>query len=323
MPIMRGEKKRKEAEQMTMTNPRYVKFHNGFSGVLLRGKQPVTIADFDLSRHMHRAVLLASMLESGHWGTVQSYDGAGISGGLIHSIAVLPKTLEQGDLWKLIRRILYNSPDKISIECQRLRLALGDEGWSLLEDGVLRYNSGVAVFGRVIRDVLAPPDGKVPPRGDQLDVAKEWATRFNEVLAVGQATQIEFAVEWMARGHRVEELAVYRHGMSIGAAPIDSVIGILSNGSFSLSPALDLGMCIYHAFSVNGPTPASGALMKAGTPGKGTILAFAQRLVQKLRESPYGTWATKRYDATRTAVIKMDLWERQLVNAIIPKRAPA
>lgn len=311
-----------------MSQIRWVQY-NEWSGVMIRGDVPF-VGPPDVSRHMHRAVWLTSQLEGAHWGTVQSYDGAGISAGLLHNVAVLPRSMSQGDLWAQLKMI-FDAADARgnalrSAATNRLRDRLIDNRWAVREDGVLRnVDTGIAVKAVDIRNEIAPPGGKVPRKGPQFERASHWAQLFHDTFAdpENRLAQVEFAVRWLARGQGELELTAYR---MFGDVRLDSAIGVLAD---ALPPAVELAMCVYHSFSVNGPAPAANALraaLAAQDPKKPDPETFAKRLIRGLGKSTFGRWhdepgdgGRSRYDKTRRAVWGSQLWQTALSKALMPR----
>ncbi|HEY5658271.1 MAG TPA: hypothetical protein VIY27_10845 [Myxococcota bacterium] len=288
---------------------RHIQFRKTKAGALIHGTVPVTPDAFDLELHMHRAVYLTSALEAPKWGTVQSYDGAAMSGGLIHNIALMPKTMTQGSFFGLLRRIELTARDPRPFQIIWRNLAA--EGCYVAQDGKLRRtDNGKLVSGRAIRALFTPPNGNVPKRGPHWETAKAWAIAFHELFTHRSTylAQIDFAAEWMARGRGALEMSVYNdHG--VGG---DSPIGVRAA---ALPPDVDLAMAVYHSFSVNGPGPAGTALKRARDKSD-----FARRLIRNLGTSSYGVWKEKRYAHTRRAVRKAGLWDAKLVSALMPAK---
>lgn len=296
---------------------KWVRFRSNKAGALVRGSDPVLLDHFDRDMHMDRAVWLTSALEAPKWGTVQSYDGAAMSGGLLHNIAVAPRTMKQSSFFPLLRRIEITAG-----KCPPLRAvwaALAEEGYYVARDGKLRDKSiGAAISGRRVRALFTPPNGNVPRQGEHWQQARRWALLFHELLAHPKARrgQIQYAAEWMASSRTELEMQGY------GAQYLDSPIGIRSE---TLDPHLDLGMAVYHSFSVNGPSPAAKALawaLKRETP-ESDPPAFAALLVRKLGTSSFGVWKERRYPHTRKAVlrgVKAGLWTKAVADTVIPYR---
>ncbi len=310
-----------------MPNVRHVRFRKTKAGALVRGTDSVSLDDFDLSMHMDRAVWLTSQLEAPSWGMVQSYDGAAMSGGLLHNIAVAPKTMTQSSLFGLLRRI-----EVMTRRCPPLTAlwnALEQEGYYVARDGKLRSRAtGHPVPGRTIRNLFTPNNGNVPAptrrgKNQKWEQAKRWALRFHELLAhpATRPAQVAYAAEWMAKSRTALEMK----GYGSHTTGLDSPIGLRAE---ALAHELDLAMCVYHSFSVNGPGPAAraltGALRSVGdTVHREDVGKFAASLVRRLGRSSYGKWREKRYPHTRRAVskgVKAGLWPRSVANAIVPAK---
>ena len=294
-----------------------------YSGCLVRGVRPFA-APADVELHLDRAVWLAAQLEGPKFGTVQSYDGCGISAGLLHNIAVLPKSLEQGSLFALLRRMIVSTANLPSVPLDALVHALAEVGWAVAHDGKLRTSSGVLVSGAAIRNEFAPPNGKVPNKtGADWAKAARWAAIFHEAFAdpLTERGQIDYAIEWLAAGNRADELAVYRR--FIPQPTLDSAVALRSR---RLPPEVDFAMCVYHAFSVNAPAPAATALKSVAT--ETDPRRFAKKLIRKLGTSTYGAWKDEpgdggnRYDKTRLAAQRLgnlDLWPSGMMNELMPR----
>ncbi len=279
-----------------------------YSGCLVRGAQPFDGIS-NPSNHMSRVVFLTAQLEAPTFGLVQSYDGAGMSGGLLHNIAVQPKDLAQGSLWALMRCILDVPEVRNSAVGGSFVLALAQKGWLIASDGVLRDTKGLPVSGGVIRDTLTPLHGKVPKSGPNWAAAVAWADLFHQVLShpAGFAAQERYACAWLCAGNRADELRVYRYYSD--TPTLDSPVGLWAD---SLPHWVHTAMSVYHSFSVNGPAPAATALRAAMArmTDDSTGLLFAKQLIRRLGKSTYGRWldepgdGTNRYDRTRKAVWK-------------------
>jgi hypothetical protein len=307
-----------------------------WSGVAVRGTVPVEVANFlplDASHtrpmnHIDRAVFITSRLEAPNWGSVQGYDGAAMSGGLLHNVAVLPRDLAQGDLFRLIGRIFEHFDSRgWPVAGSDLKSALRYKGWGIGRDGLLRDAAGNRVSGQAIRDEFSPPDGKVPRSGPDFEKACRWAEMFSALLSEPSTyrPQIDYAATWLAQGQKQLEIQVYRAysagtpALADTGTVLDSPIGL---PAATLPQAVDLAMCVYHAFSVNGPAPAASCLTAAQpTPA---AEKFAASLIRKLGKKQFGRWVDEpgegggRYDKTRRAVIASGFWPRALVQNLMP-----
>jgi hypothetical protein len=281
-----------------MTNVLWRKYRD-FSGCLVRGVGEVTPQDPSL--HLSCAAWLTSKAEGPTYGFVQSYDGAGISAGLLHNILVFPKDLSQGDLGHLVRRMLTEAcPDREG----RLR-ELMPPTWNLSSDGRFRIGDRL-VSGSALRAWAAPPNGRVPQSGSAWESAKEIALFFHELFADPRtyAIQERFAIEWLGRGQRANELSVYQR-------LVDSRLSKFDDLRVSQMPGpVHVAMSVYHSFSVNSPATALKCLRAVPASVTDPTL-FAKRLIRELGTHGRDVWhdepgtGNNRYDRTRVA-----LWSR-------------
>lgn len=300
-----------------MSNVLWRQWHN-YSGCLVRAAGPKIQLPINTDRrHISAAIWLTSQLEAPSYGLVQSYDGAAMSAGLLHNIAVQPKSMEQGDFFGLLRAMFDGglaAPLRTSIEVSLLRPC--DEanrfgryslGWTITADGKLRDATGKLVTGWAIRNEFTPDNGVVPETGPKWEQAAGWAGLFGEAFSdpSGFTAQNAFAERWLARGNKANEIAVYRRFAE--QPTLDSMIGIHET---ALPEPVHFAMCVYHSFSVNGPAPAATCLRAALTETDPT--RFARSLIRLLGKSAYGRWhdeagdGTNRYDRTRAAVNTAD-----------------
>ena len=182
-----------------------------WSGVSISGSKIFLLTEEQKKHHMWRALWLTAQVEGGgKFGAVQSYDRAGISAGLEHKIAILPKPMKQGSIWGLLREFELYAP------CEPLDTlwdALKEKNMFLAQDGSLRYfDTGKKVSAAVIRDTVAPPNGKVPRQGPNFEEAKRWAILFHN-LFVDERThevQINSAITSLVSGNRRREKEAYQ-----------------------------------------------------------------------------------------------------------------
>ena len=296
---------------------RRVNFRQGkYAGIRVIGADDVTVADFKgtgdgLSKHMNRASYLATKLESPQWGTVQSYDNAGISAGPFHWIAHYPASGKQGPIFGLLRAIELACPDFIVSNVWEM---LYDAGWYVATDGKLRSTkNGSLISGKKIRDVVAAPKGLVPKSGSGRKSADAWALAFHELMARPECRrpQIQYAIQYLNRGQSKIERQVYRRVTNIPSLMDPGIVRIKGEGP-TIDPQTDLALAAYHAHSVNAPSPAVSVLksclpaLKQPDPG-----VFAKRLIRALAMKKYGNWA-KRYTHTRTKAMASGLWDTNL-----------
>lgn len=271
--------------------------------------------------HMQRAFYLTTQMEAPVWGCVQSYDGCGMSGGPMHYIGLFPKTMEQGPLFSLLRRIEITPGSPV----QPLWEAFKEVGWYVARDGKLRnIKTGGLITGSEIRNTFTPPNGLVPKAGVARKQAEKWATLFYNLLSdpITYSAQADYSIEYLIKSSADTELKAYRLFLSKIESP--ERIGI--EPSLVLPDAVDLAMCVYHSFTPNAPAIArqclEATLIKVGA--KPTPLEFAKVLIKTLGTKSYGRWKDvpgsngSRYDATRNACLKSKLWTTDLLDATMP-----
>lgn len=297
-----------------------------YSGFVVRGG-PGFSNPVNRNLHIDRAVYLAGQLEAANWGTVQGYDGCGMSGGILHNIAVSPADLSQGSFFALLRECIAREKIATAEVVDALTKVgqISSDGWKVTQDGKLRVlSTGALVSGSAIRlEFSGSATGSVPKTGPDALRAKAWAERFFRLFSnpATAAAQSDYAAAWLAAGNKASELQVYTD--FLGRA-IDSVIGLQVA---SLPPEIDLAMCVYHAFSVNAP----GIAIKCLDPLMGklpalTAAGFAAALIKALGKRQYGNWldapgdGSNRYDRTRKAVwSRPDLWDAKIAKTLMPK----
>lgn len=281
-----------------MINVTWVKFGT-YAGCKINGvahvQKPVELL------HMDRAYYLTALIEAPNYGAVQSYDGAAMSGGPLHNIAVYPRGMTQGSLFQLLSAI-----EMSQVKSEALLNLWGmyrDQSWGVTKDGLLRNTkTGQGVAGQLIRNVFTPVDGNVPKVGPQWEIAKRWALAHHEVFAdpATYPAQKAFAIKWLLSSQRAVEDAFYQ-----GREP-----KALTVGPQGLSIEEDLAMCVYHCYSVNGPAPARDDLIMALKTSK-RGLPFARTLIARLSGTAFGNWEN-RYTRTRIAAMTSELWPKEL-----------
>lgn len=291
-----------------------------WSGGVARGGPPFTIDSIQTTRHAERAVWLAGQVEAASWGTVQNYDGCGMSGGILHNTAVNHDNT-QGTFFALLRHVLWSGRTSSAPGIALVGL-MSSKGWVLTEDGVLRYGStGRPIPGVAIRNAFSPPDGHVPEGGSEWAVASRWLSVFHDLFSdvTTQQAQIDYAISWMSAGAKDVENEVYQHYVD---PHLDTWIGLSSN---NMNPYLELAMCVYHAFSVNAPGIAVQHL-RSEFSGKPSVQEFAKKLIRALGMEKYGNWhdhigdVTDRYDRIRLAVwAQPTLWALALSRELMPE----
>lgn len=299
-----------------------------FSGTLIVGSAKVEVPEeANLGEHMSRAFYLTACLEAPTWGTIQSYDGCGISGGPMHWVAVLPKGSQQGPLFKLLRRLEQEATaQQDSVDTSALTHlwgALAEVGWYVARDGVLRsLKTGVTIKGSAIREKFTPNKGNPGGRGTrQWKQAERWASLFYNLLSAPWtfAAQEDHSIEYLIRGARTEELRAYRYFMPQLESPekltVDTgYVEAYFDSDLVIPMPVDFAMCVYHSFSPNAPGMArvvlgrffkkyDGWLRKgysfnlAGVTNAHRVQkldpngeVFAQKLIKQLGTTQYGNW---------------------------------
>jgi hypothetical protein len=275
------------------------KTYKKYAGALIVGQHEVQVSTRAAEgEHMARAFYLTAMLEASKWGTIQSYDGAAMSGGPMHWVAVLPKTESQGPLFKLLRRL--------EMEAQGLEIAnvldvLWDElagaGFYVARDGVLRdIRNGKAITGRQIRNEFTPGSGPRATRGKvgardskSWKQAERWAKLFYQLLSADWTwdAQMDHSIEYLIRGAAKEELYCYQYWLPELESPERiHLLGSTEDGP-KISDPVDFAMCVYHSFTPNAPGMARVVL-------KRVISAYESWLYKRRAYGPRGVHETRR-----------------------------
>jgi hypothetical protein len=282
-------------------------------GFVVRGGPKVEPSRTD--RHMARTFYLVSQLEAANWGTVQNYDGAGMSAGPLHVIAIYPATGGQGPLWKMLRRV-FDASSAAPIDALRRRFAA--LGWSVGEDGVVRDASGAAVPGNTLREQLSGPNGRVPDSGPIHDRAKAWALAFHEAFTHPSSYpgQYESTIDWLTGNFDAEADAYRKYVPGLSGSDADIKRWVRTATLAQVGPYLDLAMSVYHAFSVNAPGKAKQILQRVLARNLG-VEDFAKTLTRELGEDSYGNWR-ERGRKTKITVARSGLWPPSVVKDVYP-----
>jgi hypothetical protein len=310
----------------------YLTFKDKYAGIKATGDSKVALPKGSKAKeHMQRAFYLTAQLEAPIWGCVQSYDGCGMSGGPVHWVAVLPKNMEQGPLFSLLRRIemVPGAPIK------ELWNAFAEKGWYVAKDGKLKYlKTGGVVHAKEIRNTFTPVDGLVPRIGKNRQEAEKWATLFYNLLSNPKTyeAQIDHSIKYLIEGVSTVEMKAYNLFLPTVRSPEVIITGSdllkeLENKHIFLPEELDLAMCVYHAFTPNAPAVAKACLETtlAVAGPKPDVSMFASNLIKSLGTKNYGRWKDvpgekgSRYDATRMACIQSKLWSEEIIDIFLPK----
>jgi len=294
------------------------KKYKTWSGVKIAGGKEFSLTAEQEKLHMWRALWLTAQVEGGgKFGAVQSYDRAGISAGLEHKIAIYPKPMKQGSIWKLLREIELHAPCK---PLNDLWDALAQKKMFVAQDGSLRnFNTGRLIPAADIRDMLAPPGGKVPRSGPNWEEAKRWALLFFNLFSNERTheVQVNSAIHSLVAGNGRNETAAYKVSVGIDHPTVARFGENISNEH-------DLAWCVYHCYSVNAPGKGRQRLRASRPDGTS---AWPKRLIKTLGKTNYGRWhdtfdGGNRYDRTRKYAMRSGMWPEELFagpNAIMPK----
>ena len=280
-----------------------------WAGLMLKGSVPWNPQSINKLSHLDRATWLTSAVEVGAtFGTVQSYDGAAMSAGIEHKIAVFPKTVEQGTLWNLLLKL----EDHLEPNLPRTLLALFSEfdkvGWYLDPQGSLRNkHTGRKISGAEIRNEFTPVGGVVPESGPAYDKAKKWILLFSNVFSdpATFSTQIKQARLGLLNSHKDLENQIYKHYCQIEDASLATL-------GKNISKELDLAMCFYHSYSVNAPTKARHVLRAVFEKNLSEV-EFSKELIRSLGTNTFANWK-QRYLRTWTAAKNSALFDNSLFN---------
>ena len=294
-----------------MTQPTRVTYRT-WAGISIRGDIPWDPHTIKKENHLDKACWLTSAVEVGaKFGTVQSYDGAGISCGIDQKIALFPKTMLQGELWKFLLKIEEGIPAS-NPNLKAVLDGLDKAGWYLDTKGVLRQKSnGAPVNGQQLRAEFSPPNGVVPASGPDFDKAVHWAQTMSRLMSdpVTFNIQTRQTKNDLLTSQKDLESQVYSRYCHI----VDASAAVLGT---NITPELDLAMCVYHSFSVNAPGKARTVLQEVLNQGHG-VLDFSKALVKALGTNTYANWK-ERYTRTRANIISSGLFDAAVITNITP-----
>lgn len=298
--------------------------YKNYSGVLIPGDIKVALPENKLN-HFQRAFYLTAQLESPKWGLVQSYDGAGISGGPFHFTAYQPASGVQGSLFSLLSCLVDELKDTNS-NLNAVIHEIKNSGWLLINGKLYSLDKSKLISGEEIRNTLAPVNGKVPKSGNAWEQAVKWATLFHNLLSDPQTfpIQTKFSINYLINGQQIIEKVVYTHVLGDTQIDLRNVTVSVTLGKCSLQEPMDLALCVYHSHSVNAPGIAKSCLESAL---KVTDFSdFPRILIKLLGTNNYGNWhdtvdGKNRYDRTRIAAKTSGLWNKELFenSSIMPE----
>ena len=201
------------------------KQYKKYSGLQINGTTSVKLPPKYKYNHMWRAFYLTAQLEAPKWGTVQGYDGTGISGGPFHYTAYSPGTGKQGSLFSLLRAIEVGLGTKRNKNLEALWKEFKECGWFVARDGKLRnINEGYEISGAEIREELSPRKGVVPRDGGYYIRAEKFALLFYNLLSDQETfhAQTEHAIEYLIRGQCTLERKAYAK-LTFGEIPVNTL----------------------------------------------------------------------------------------------------
>jgi hypothetical protein len=267
--------------------------------------------------HIKKALLVLAQIEAPFWGTVQNYDGVGMSAGLIHNIAVY-RNGSQGSLWGLLRDM---EPSITAGDAGKaLWDAFRDEGCFVSQDGKLReWNTGKLMPGKWIIDLLSGPGGHWKTAAEQAR-ARSWALRFAAAFAdpLGYTAQINSAIQWLLQGQAPAELTAYETFLGRKLKRAEDVVFSHMDAN-EREMATSIAMILYHCHSVNAPGKAVQVLNSVLKQPKPT----PEALVRALARTNYGKWRdttdnNNRYDKTRIAMERLGFWDPAFLRRVLP-----
>lgn len=322
-----------------------------FSGPKVTGSVPYTHSR--TAAHWERAFNVTTGVESGFgagFGSVNCYDGCGVTAGLHQAILTYPKALanenwmaedDQGSLVQLLR--LFEFLPSFS-EFEKLKYEFKLQGWYIAPDNKIRYsigkavqignklvrvNPGDVVFGADLRNTITPIAGKVPNSGPLWAQACQWATLFHNVFSnpVTFPVQIKFGIDHSIHLAKTMKL---NNGLSISQFVYGSSD---AQEPFQDVPELDLAMMLFWCNGINAPAIAKKCLQQAVDQSKfigyakGNKKEFGKVLLRILGTTKYGRWDNDipggRYQRTRDIMMRLacPLWKPEYFAAlgVMPK----
>jgi len=143
---------------------RYVRYRS-YYGFVYRGNNNwdfLSETSDSRLKHIRRALWLSAKVENNAtFGTVQSYDGCGMSGGLEHQVAVYPRNLSaQGTIFRTINMFPSEATQKLTNELTSINWEINPTTGLLVNKTTKKI-----ITGEEIRDEFTPVDGVVPKDG--------------------------------------------------------------------------------------------------------------------------------------------------------------
>jgi len=298
-----------------------IKFKN-FAGVRIKGKVPIeTPGALASIGHLNRVEWLTATVESGGvFGTVQNYDGTGMTAGLHQAVACYPRAKGQGPLWRLVDT--FPVGDELFEKLKERGFWLGTAG-----ELVDLETDRSARRARIRHEFTGARNGVMPLRGPDRKRAEEWAWLFHECFSNPATFEIQKRAgkNWcLDRERQRLRFSVRCSDQSIRAAVYGGA-WLQRAEMIDLGIEKDLALAVYWSHSVNAPGAAFRRLCKAVDEADplDNPRDFAKALIRRLGKARYGRWhytiKNGRYQRTRRAARK--LWPAELFKgkgAIMP-----
>jgi hypothetical protein len=278
-------------------------------------------------------------VECPFWGTVQNYDGVGMSAGILHNIAVM-RDGTQGSLGPLLRQIELAGSDLDNYEPGiRARIELwnflSNHGTYVAQDGKFRdTTTGVLTPGPRLRQILSGHTTGKASTSAELAKARRAAELFGEVFEHFHDAQKAYALQWMFNSNIHDEnqatLLAAGHKDHLALRGVRDLVDAfwnkkINNLTEDEKPAMQ-AMVMYHSHSVNAPGKAINVLQRVMARPQykrenwkdGTGLAFCKDLIKTLATTKYGAWhdtadGANRYDRTRKHMLDHPYFDETLM----------
>ena len=269
--------------------PRYVTYHGNAGYVALGSDLIMDDQEYPRSTYpfMLYAARLAGAVEGRYWGSVQGYDGAGISGGLLHHVAWYPRGTNLGSFWSLMNEVANQGCPHFAEALYRLGVDFDPLGrpkdWrthTIFKDKRL-----------LAKQIFGADNPKVIPKTNDNE-ALFLAARKDLSDPRSFSVQEDYAIRWLLKGRKALETQAVE--TMVRDLPKHFDPAWLTRDVVGDNVALAL--IVYHSFSVNSPTKAARILDSVKT-----MSNPANMLIRRLRaDSP--RWE-KRYQRTRREIL--------------------
>jgi len=315
-----------------------------YSGPVIYGNDIIDPPDSRYLNHVGRAFWLTGQVETGNrLGSVMMADGTGFTIGIDQHIAVYPRELaaedfdatdDQGGAWALLADL-----ETAFAPVGMLWEALRRQGWYVAPGGTLRwlesgkvkvknrwieYQEGDLVHGALIRDEMTPTRGVVTKGSPDWERSRGWAELLHTLTRAPKSrdAQVAFGVKHLCHRVRTRKLRLSdrRRRVTFQKAVYGDAGDIATLRSETLTPHMDLALCVFHSYTVNAPSVAFRLIIEvlktnpdySGANSDGMVQPkFALDLLTRLKTKRYGRW-NKRWERTRKAALAVGWWSRDL-----------